>query len=76
MEYIYSYIIYNMVLFHHSYPHVFFPLLSPCAEQVVNPDTTLSCMKTVPVSLAAAEQRAGSRGSERGMAAEAERWGS
>ena len=39
---------------------------------MVNPDTTLSCMKTVPVSLAAAEQRAGSRGSERGMAAEAE----
>lgn len=30
--------------------------------KVVNPDTTLSCMKTVPVSLAAAEQRRGRAG--------------
>ena len=50
-------------LFHHGYPFMFCSSTASHARagQVVDPDTTLSCMKTVPVSLAAAEQRAGSR---------------
>lgn len=36
--------------------------------QVVDPDTTLSCMKTVPVSLAAAEQRREPHGAAVGRA--------